>query len=501
MSFQSKVVHFDRARERHFDRLKSSGRTAAGRPLPHSLEAEEHLLSCCLLDGGEVVARCIDAGIRPESFYDAKHGVIFERLLDMFQRRVPIDVSVIAEELKKSKQLDQVGGYAFLTQVSSRIPTIAQAGYFIETCKRLALARARIRSGTGLIESVFTGDDDAVKRMNAELRELESEESAFLPAVVSAVKLAEKKLVRPAELVAGVLLLRCLMIIAGGSKSFKTWVLLDLAIAIASGTPWWGLTTVKGKVLFVNFELDEWALDERIGEICKARNIARPENLEVWNLRGYATDIDELLPYFEARGIRGQYSLIILDPIYVCLGARDENSNSDVTQLMNRLMKLTRVTGAAVAFGHHFSKGNQSEKDARDRASGAGAWVRAPDTVVTLTAHEEESAFRVDYVLRNLKQKKEHVVRWEHPCMRLAAELNPAALKGPGRTKEYGIGDFCDLLEDGSLTYGELMKKAGVGKTGKMSESTFKRLRTEAIEAKRVMQNGPLYQLAGRENK
>src|SRR5215204_4928150 len=114
---------------------------AVGRTLPHSLEAEEYLLSCCLLDGADVVSRCLEARIKAESFYDAKHGIIYERLLELYNRQAPIDISVVAEELKTARQLDQIGGYAFLTQVSSRIPTTAQAGYFIEKVREQALLR------------------------------------------------------------------------------------------------------------------------------------------------------------------------------------------------------------------------------------------------------------------------------------------------------------------------------------------------------------------------
>jgi replicative DNA helicase len=126
-----------------------------GRVLPHSLEAEEYLLSCCLLDGHDVLSRCLEARIRPESFYDPKHGIIFERLLDLYNRQAPIDVSVVAEELKTSRQLDQIGGYAFLTQVSSRIPTTAQAAYFIERVREQALLREIIRSATGAVEDCY----------------------------------------------------------------------------------------------------------------------------------------------------------------------------------------------------------------------------------------------------------------------------------------------------------------------------------------------------------
>ena len=128
---------------------------AVGRTLPHSLEAEEYLLSCCLLDGADVVSRCLEARIKPESFYDPKHGIVYERLLDLYNRQTPIDVSVVAEELKTARQLDQIGGYAFLTQVSSRIPTTAQASYFIEKVREQSLLREIIRSATGAVEDCY----------------------------------------------------------------------------------------------------------------------------------------------------------------------------------------------------------------------------------------------------------------------------------------------------------------------------------------------------------
>ncbi len=125
------------------------------RTLPHSLEAEEYLLSCCLLDGADVVARCLEARLGPESFYDPKHGILFGCLLDLYNRQVPIEISVVAEELKTARQLDQVGGYAFLSQVSSRIPTTAQASYFIEKVREQSLLREIIRSATGAVEDCY----------------------------------------------------------------------------------------------------------------------------------------------------------------------------------------------------------------------------------------------------------------------------------------------------------------------------------------------------------
>jgi replicative DNA helicase len=126
-----------------------------GRGMPHSIEAEEYLLSCCLIDGAEVIARCLEARIGPESFYVPAHGIIFERLQDLYNRQAPIDVAVLGEELKTAKQLDEVGGYAFLTRVSGSIPTTAQAGYFIDRVREQHLLREIIRSATGAVEDCF----------------------------------------------------------------------------------------------------------------------------------------------------------------------------------------------------------------------------------------------------------------------------------------------------------------------------------------------------------
>jgi hypothetical protein len=124
-----------------------------GRTLPHSIEAEENLLSCCMLDGADVMARCIEARIGPGAFYDPKHGVIFDCALALYHRKALIDASVIAEELKVTRQLEQIGGIPFLSQVSRRIPTTAQAGYFIEKVREQALLREMIRTGTALVEN------------------------------------------------------------------------------------------------------------------------------------------------------------------------------------------------------------------------------------------------------------------------------------------------------------------------------------------------------------
>ena len=237
----------------------------------------------------------------------------------------------------------------------------------------------------------------------------------------------------PPQIIEGILHQGCKMILGGTSKSNKSWCLLDLAISVASGQPWWGRRCTKLPVVYINFELQPWALAERLGALC----MARPEckglgrSLALWNLRGHNADLTLLRPKLEEQLARHQFGLIIIDPAYKVLGDRDENANGEIASLMNEFEGLAQKTGAAVAMAHHFAKGDSTAKLAIDRMSGAGAWARDPDSLLIMTRHEEEDCFTVTSILRNLPQLPEFVVAWDYPLMRVASELNPEALRRP----------------------------------------------------------------------
>ena len=76
---------------------------AAGRAPPHSPEAEEHLLGCCLLDGEDSIARCLELRLPAEAFYSPANQVIYEKVCAIYQRSPPVDVAVLAEELGRAR--------------------------------------------------------------------------------------------------------------------------------------------------------------------------------------------------------------------------------------------------------------------------------------------------------------------------------------------------------------------------------------------------------------
>jgi len=135
--------------------VRASSAVFAGRTPPHSIEAEEYLLSCCLIDGGDTLARCLESRLSAAAFYQPANQIIFERLCELYQKSPPVAIETLIEELRTSKQLEAVGGVPYILQVSGRIPTTAQAAYFIEKVRELHLLRELIKVATGTVEQCF----------------------------------------------------------------------------------------------------------------------------------------------------------------------------------------------------------------------------------------------------------------------------------------------------------------------------------------------------------
>jgi hypothetical protein len=308
----------------------------------------------------------------------------------------------------------------------------------------------------------------------------ESQAPPTLPPIVDAADFLSHPIIPPPELVWGILHQGSKMVLGGGSKTFKTWTLLDLAVSVAAGEPWLSFKTSKGRVLFLNFEIQPGFFQQRIQTLAREKRITlTPGQIDLWNLRGHCASYHILIPRIIERVKDKDYALIILDPIYKLYGDTDENSAGAVAQLLNALEYLTTETGAANAFGAHYSKGNQSGKESIDRISGSGVFARDPDSILNFTRHEEPNAFTVEATLRNFKPVEPFVVRWQYPLMRRDKGLDPAKLKQQGgRPKLYTVEKLLALLKGQQLESHNWCKLASL-ETG-ISKARFYVLLDEA---------------------
>lgn len=212
------------------------------------------------------------------------------------------------------------------------------------------------------------------------------------------------------ELIQDVLRVGHKMLISGGSKTGKSMLLIQLAIAIASGGHWLGMKCEQGKVLYVNMEIDPASFDRRIKEACDKRVITKQMlggNLHIWNLRGHSLELGKLVPKLIRRCLNEKYSAIIIDPIYkVMMG--DENKAGDMALFCNEFDKIAESLKCSVIYAHHFAKGEQKDKASIDRASGSGVFARDPDAILTVTSIEsdcDDPAVRVEFTLREFADR------------------------------------------------------------------------------------------------
>lgn len=274
-----------------------------------------------------------------------------------------------------------------------------------------------------------------------------------LPEIEDMADFVESEIDLPPELIVGAAHKGTKIVIGGGSKAFKTWVQLDAALSVAYGVQWMNFDTVQGKVLYVNFEIPRPFFQRRIKTICNAKGIKVVKGrMHVWNLRGKSAAYDVIVPRI-IKAIKDKgYVLIILDPIYKLYGDADENSAGDIALLMNALETICVEAGAAVMFGAHYSKGNQSGKESIDRISGSGVFARDPDSILPFTVHKEEGCFSVEPILRNLKPIAPFVVRWNYPLMEVDNGLDPAHLKQVvGKKKEHDPMQLLAVIKDTSF--------------------------------------------------
>ena len=184
----------------------------------------------------------------------------------------------------------------------------------------------------------------------------------------------------PEELIEGILRRGHKMLISGSSKAGKSFLLIELAIAIAEGRDWLGFPCKKGRVLYVNLEIDPASFMHRIAAIYEALKMKpkHAKDLMFWNLRGHALPMDQLVPKLTRKMRDQHFDAVIIDPIYKVITG-DENNASEMGHFCNQFDKIATDTGCSVIYCHHHSKGAQGFKKAMDRASGSGVFARDPD--------------------------------------------------------------------------------------------------------------------------
>ncbi len=146
--------------------MDPNNRTA--KQTPQNTDAEASLLGAILIDSDAIVkiADSIIAG----DFYDAKHQKIYEAVSKLYEKRSPIDVLTLADQLKANGNLDMIGGPSYLTELTNYVPTAAHAEQYAEIVAQKSLRRRLITASQEMAELGY----DESKSINELIEDSES---------------------------------------------------------------------------------------------------------------------------------------------------------------------------------------------------------------------------------------------------------------------------------------------------------------------------------------
>ena len=116
---------------------------------PHSVEAEQSVLGSILLDKDAMIS--VSETLIPEDFYKEAHRVIYECMLKLYNNQSEIDLITLADELRDQGYLDDIGGIAYITSLSTIVPTTSNIKYYINIVKEKSISRQLISAANDII--------------------------------------------------------------------------------------------------------------------------------------------------------------------------------------------------------------------------------------------------------------------------------------------------------------------------------------------------------------
>jgi replicative DNA helicase len=120
---------------------------------PHNDDAEKSVLGSIFLDK-DALYNAMEI-IRPEDFYSEMHKEIYLAILELFKKSIPVDTITVAEELKKRKSLEMVGGRAYIAYLSTVVPSTENAMQYAKMISDKSELRKLISASTEIIEKSY----------------------------------------------------------------------------------------------------------------------------------------------------------------------------------------------------------------------------------------------------------------------------------------------------------------------------------------------------------
>lgn len=323
------------------------------RPPPKSVEAEQSLLGCLLMDAS-TLAKVSDILATPD-FFARSHRLIFDAIATLSGGGKPVDVVSTFEQLQRGGNADDAGGLSYLNQLTQAVPSVSSVRRYAEIIVERSNLRSIISQADAMATRAFKNEPAAdiladAKQLLGRLAEERKLGRAGVPLLT--VGQLREQAHAVSWLVKGVVPADSIGMLYGGSGTFKSFIALDLALHITHGLPWLGRRTKQGAVIYVAAEggTGLW------GRICawhKARRLSY-ENTPL-HIVPVALDLTQdawkIVEAAQAAGVTPE--LVVIDTLSQTY-AGEENSAAEVAAYFRELgTRIRQLWHCAVMIIHH----------------------------------------------------------------------------------------------------------------------------------------------------
>lgn len=402
---------------------------------PQDIDAEKSVLGSILLDK-EAIINIVDF-LRPEHFYKTSHQNIFQAMVNLYEKREPIDVITLQNELNRDSKLEESGGVSYLTELVYFVSSSANSLNHARLIQESSMRRNLISSAAKLTELAYEEDsvsaiiDKAEQNLfsiykdntKGDFKPLSHaldksferlDELHKNPGGLRGVPTGLKQLDR---MMSG-LQREALIILAARPSVGKT----SLAINMAQ----YACINHKKSVAFFSLEMG----DEEIVQ----RMLSAQANIENWKIKNGQLSDDEMARYSTAMGELGDISfhiddtpgisvlemrtkirrlmmkvpidLIIVDYLQLCKSYVTESRVQQVSDISQGLKNLAREMKVPVVALSQLSRAVESREDSRPQLSDlrdSGSIEQDADVVMFLSRPQKDN--REDYLLSIAKHR------------------------------------------------------------------------------------------------
>ena len=362
-------------------------------PIPSEEQAARRLLGTMGKDlvssvfGSHKYHRFLDH-VTPEMFEDDVNSLVWATILNYREETGDVPTREIVRDLLV-RELTEDDPYDEILAVVAHKPDVRNLGYLMETLdSSFELLRQRQHyqdtiygeaAQQALVEGNYELLQQIMRTALSTAPTTDNNEFGF----ASVIEMAEIAAQQQEWIVEDILDAGKTMIIAAPSKSFKTAILCDMAISIATGARFLNefATNKSRRVLFVSAESDETDITDRMLSICESRNLSLEDishNLIV-TFKNPELGNDSNLQRFVKAVADKQVDVLMIDPVYLTLtrGSKSKVNSADVYDMGNsgfgRVRDTCREYGITPVLSHHFRKTNTSKSLELNNMSMAGA--------------------------------------------------------------------------------------------------------------------------------